>query len=65
MAKKVYELIELLEADGWVYQRSRGDHHVFTKTGARRSVPIPGKRNDDVPAGVLSSILRETGLKMK
>jgi predicted RNA binding protein YcfA (HicA-like mRNA interferase family) len=65
MAKKVFELIELLESNGWVYRRTRGDHHIYTKAGARRSVPIPGKRNDDVPPGVLNAILRETGLKFK
>ena len=65
MAKKVYELIELLEANGWVYQRTRGDHHLFMKEGARRSIPVPGKRNDDIPSGVLHAILRETGLKIK
>ena len=65
MAKKVFEVIELLEANGWVYQRTKGDHHIFMKDGARRPIPIPGNRNDDVPPGVLNAILRESGLKNK
>ena len=65
MTKKVYEVIELLEANGWKYQRTKGDHHIFMKEGARRSVPVPGNRNKTVPAGVLSAILRETGLKIQ
>ena len=65
MAKKVYEVIELLEANGWVYQRTKGDHHIFVKDGARRPVPVPGNRSDMVPAGLLSAILRETGLKIQ
>jgi predicted RNA binding protein YcfA (HicA-like mRNA interferase family) len=63
MAKKVYELIELLEANGWVYQRTRGDHHIFTKAGFRRAITVPGNRNDTVAAGLLNAILRESGLK--
>jgi predicted RNA binding protein YcfA (HicA-like mRNA interferase family) len=65
MTKKVYEVIELLEANGWVYRRTKGDHHLFMKAGARRPVPLPGKRNDDVPAGTLNAILRETGIKFQ
>lgn len=65
MTKKVYEVIELLEANGWVYRRTKGGHHIFMKAGARRPVPLPGKRNDDVPAGTLNAILRETGIKFQ
>ena len=31
MSKKVWEVIELLEANGWQYLRTRGDHHKFKK----------------------------------
>ncbi len=65
MTKKVFEVIEMLEADGWGYVRTRGDHHKFSKPGARRSVVIPGKRNDTIPPGTLAAILRETGLKLE
>lgn len=61
--KKVIEMISLLEEHGWVYQRTKGDHHIFTKAGARRPIVIAGKRNDSLPAGTLGSILREAGLK--
>ena len=63
MAKKVYEVIELLEANGWEYQRTRGDHHIFTKAGEARPVTVAGTRNETVPAGTWNAILRETGLK--
>ena len=65
MAKKVYEVIALLEANGWRYQRTRGDHHVFTKEGNRRPVIIPGARNDTLASGTLASVLRAAGLKTK
>ena len=59
MVKKVREVIELLEADGWEFKRMRGDHRIYYKKGARRPIPIPG----DLKDGTLGSILREAGLK--
>lgn len=61
--KKVKEVIDLLEAEGWHYINTRGDHHKFYKPGARRPIIIAGKRNDDIAEGTLQSILREAGLK--
>lgn len=63
MSKKVWEVIELLEANGWQYLRTRGDHHKFKKPGARRSIIVPGNRNGDMPEGTYRAILREAGLK--
>ena len=65
MTKKVYEIIELLEANGWKYIGTRGDHHKFMKEGVRRPVIVTGARSDSVPAGTLADILRESGLKVK
>lgn len=62
MNKKVWEVIELLEANGWRYDRTKGDHHIYVKQG-KRSLPVPGNRNDDIPKGTLNSILRGAGLK--
>ena len=63
MAKKVFEVIQLLEANGWIYRRTRGDHHVFTKKGVRQPITVAGTRNDDIPSGTLGHILRDAGLK--
>ena len=63
MTKKVKEVIDLLEADGWHYIKTRGDHHKFFKPGAKRPIIVAGKRNDDLAEGTLKSILREAGLK--
>lgn len=35
----------------------------YRKEGAPRSIPIPGKDNDEVAIGTLMSILRQAGLK--
>lgn len=63
MKRTVREVIDLLEADGWHYIGTRGDHHKFFKEGARRPIIVAGKRNDDLAEGTLQSILREAGLK--
>lgn len=63
MTMKVKQVIDLLEAQGWHYIGTRGDHHKYFKEGARRPIVIAGKRNDDLAEGTLQSILREAGLK--
>lgn len=60
--KKVKAVKALLEANGWIYSRTSGDHFIYRKKGAPRSIPIPGKDNDDVAIGTLKSILRQAGL---
>ena len=63
MKKKVHEVIALLEQNGWTYSRTRGDHHIFIKPGAPRSITIIGRASDDIWANALNTILREAGLK--
>lgn len=62
MSKKVWEVIDLLEANGWQYDRTKGDHRIYVKPG-KRSIPVSGKRNDDIAEGTYKAILREAGLK--
>lgn len=48
---KVRDAIRAVEDDGWVYQRTRGDHRIYkhpTKTGI---VVIAGHHRDDIPIG--------------
>lgn len=63
MTKKVKEVIALLEANGWKYDRTKGDHHVYYKKGAARPIVVPGNNNADLAEGTLKSILRAAGLK--
>ncbi|MBQ8770738.1 MAG: type II toxin-antitoxin system HicA family toxin [Bacteroides sp.] len=64
MTKKVKEVRALLEANGWMHVRTRGDHFIYRKDGAPRSIVLPGKPNDDLAIGTLGSILRQAGLNM-
>ena len=63
MTKKVQEVIDLIEQNGWVYSGTKGDHRKYKKAGALRPIIIPGKLSDDMPTGTLNSILRAAGLK--
>ena len=58
MTKKVKEVIKILEAKGWVHDRTMGDHRMFVKQGAKRPIVVSGHLNDDLPIGTLKSILR-------
>lgn len=62
MVKKVKQVIDLLEENGWVFTRMRGDHRIFKKEG-HRPIVVPGTLNHDLPEGTYNSILRQAGLK--
>jgi predicted RNA binding protein YcfA (HicA-like mRNA interferase family) len=60
---KVKAVTALLEAEGWVHVRTRGDHRIYRKNGEPRPIPVPGHFNDDLAEGTLKSILRQAGLE--
>jgi predicted RNA binding protein YcfA (HicA-like mRNA interferase family) len=55
---KVREVIALVEADGWVLVRTRGDHRQYKHPTKPGLATISGDRNRDVPSGTLRNILR-------
>jgi mRNA interferase HicA len=54
------QLIQLLEQNGWVTDRTQGSHYIMKKGGKTEVVPFHRK---DVPIGTLNKILKRTGLK--
>jgi predicted RNA binding protein YcfA (HicA-like mRNA interferase family) len=62
---KVREVIALVEADGWYLVRRRGDHRQYKHPTKPGLVTIAGNRNRDVPAGTLTNILRQAGLRRR
>ncbi len=61
---KTREIIKLLESGGWHQVKSKGGHRQFkhpAKSG-RVTVPYHGG-NEDLPAFIIDSILRQAGLK--
>lgn len=59
---KVRDVIEAIEAAGWVFERTRGDHRIYTRPGDRNRVVIAGKSSSDMPEGTLASACRMAGI---
>lgn len=54
------ELIQLLESNGFVFQRSKGSHQLYKHPDGRRTVvPFHSK---DLKTGTLLAILKQAGL---
>lgn len=54
------DLIRELMQAGWMLDRVRGSHHVFTKLG-HRSIVVPHPRKD-LGRGLIAAIRRQAGL---
>ena len=63
MAITVRDLIQLLNADGWIEVRQRGSHRQFQHATKGGTVTVAGKPSADVPPGTLNSVLKQAGLK--
>ena len=63
---KVRDVIRLLERDGWVLVRTRGDHRQYRHpTHPERLVTLAGHNNDDLAAGTWNSIQKQAGWKQE
>ena len=63
---KVKEIIELLEADGWVEMKRRhtsGDHRQFKHPTKPGKVTVRGKDNEVMSQFLLNSIWKQAGWK--
>lgn len=49
-------LVRVLQLEGFVLSRERGDHMVFTKSGIDRPAVVP--RYDPLPVFIIKNILR-------
>jgi predicted RNA binding protein YcfA (HicA-like mRNA interferase family) len=63
MPVKVRGVIAKLQAEGWVLQRTKGDHRQVIHPTQPGIVTVSGQRNKDIPPGTLASIERQSGLK--
>lgn len=57
------DIINKLKAEGWKLDRINGSHHIMTKEG--KAVPVPVHGSHDVGMGLVSTIARQTGVKLK
>jgi predicted RNA binding protein YcfA (HicA-like mRNA interferase family) len=53
-------LVKVFERDGFLFNRQRGDHLIYTKSGVRRPLVIPAY--DEIPVFVIKNLLRTAGL---
>lgn len=53
---KVRDVIKAMEKDGWVLDRTRGDHRQFIHPAKPElgTVTVAGHSGDDMPAGTLN-----------
>jgi len=59
---KVWQIIGIIEADGWQLVRTRGSHRQYEHPRKTGRVTIPGKRSDDLHPKTAASILRQAGV---
>jgi predicted RNA binding protein YcfA (HicA-like mRNA interferase family) len=58
------EIIRLLEQDGWVCVRTKGEHWQFKHPARPGRVTVPHPQRD-LPIGTLRSIERQSGLTLR
>jgi len=57
------QVIAKLKAAGWSLTRINDSHHLMTKDGI--GVPVPVHGTKDLGPGLVSSLSRQTGVKLK
>ncbi len=60
---KVRDVLQLLQGDGWQVVATTRGHRQLKHAVKRGRVTTAGKPSDEVPPGILNSILRQAGLK--
>jgi predicted RNA binding protein YcfA (HicA-like mRNA interferase family) len=61
---KVGEVLRALQSDGWYLVATRGSHRQFKHASKLGRVTVAGEPSDDLAPGTLSSIRKESGLKL-
>lgn len=55
------ELIRILLQRGFVFDRSKGSHHIYLHLEQKRRVVVP-MHNKDLPRGTFYAILKDAGI---
>lgn len=55
-------LCKVLEQHGWVLQRIRGSHHIYSREGGTAILTVPVHSNRDLKSGTLHGLLKAAGL---
>jgi predicted RNA binding protein YcfA (HicA-like mRNA interferase family) len=63
VAKKIHEVVSILEAHGWRETRQRGSHRQFRHRDSTFVVTVAGKRSDTMTVGQLKDIRRKSEIE--
>jgi predicted RNA binding protein YcfA (HicA-like mRNA interferase family) len=55
-------LIKLLEAEGFVFKRSKGSHHIYYNAATNKTVIVPIHGGKDLKKGTFLTILKQAGI---
>jgi len=62
-AKKIRDVIKLLEADGWQLVRITGSHRQYHHPSKPGTVTVAGHPSQDIAPGTYNNILKQAGLR--
>ncbi|NHC35026.1 type II toxin-antitoxin system HicA family toxin [Scytonema millei] len=51
-------LCKIVERKGWVLQRIKGSHHIYTKSEANQILSIPVHSDRDLKVGTLRALMK-------
>jgi predicted RNA binding protein YcfA (HicA-like mRNA interferase family) len=57
------DMCRLVEANGWLLQRIKGSHHIYSKLGERKILSIPVHGNRNLKPGLANRIARDAGVE--
>lgn len=57
------QVVALLKAKGWKLARIKGSHYIMSKSTVKVPVPVHGAQ--DLGAGLIAAIARQTGETLK
>jgi predicted RNA binding protein YcfA (HicA-like mRNA interferase family) len=56
-------MCRLVETNGWLLQRIKGSHHIYSKPGERKIISIPVHGNRNLKPGLANRIVRDAGVE--
>lgn len=62
---KVWDVIKLIEEDGWYLIKMEGDHRQYKHPTKRGRVTIAGHPSKEVPPGTLLSIFKQAEIRRR
>jgi predicted RNA binding protein YcfA (HicA-like mRNA interferase family) len=62
---KIREIIRIIKKDGWFMVSQKGSYRQFKHHTKPGRVTIAGNPGDDISAGTLNSVLKQTSIKQE